>query len=222
MDRLMKVLFVALLVKPLVFVALGLNVLNRERLPKKGPAIVAANHNSHLDVLVLLALFPLSMVHRVRPVAAADYFLSNPLLSWFSRRVLNIIPLQRKVDKAHTANLLDQCQQALDSGEILIIFPEGSRGIPERMGRIKKGIYRLVENRENCPVYPVVMRGLGRALPRGTARLVPFNVDVVVGDRIEKFATSRAFVDTMETRYQVLTTYCLTSMSSDSEDPTAD
>lgn len=221
MDRLMKVLFVALLVKPLVFVALGLNVLNREELPKNGPAIVAANHNSHLDVMVLLALFPLSMVHRVRPVAAADYFLSNPVLSWFSRRVLNIIPLQRKVDKAHSAHLLDQCQQALDNGEILIIFPEGSRGLPERMGRLKKGIYRLVAERDNCPVFPVVMRGLGRALPRGTARLVPFNVDVVIGEGINEFADSRTFIDTMEARYKELATFCLTSIASD-EDQAAD
>lgn len=72
--RIFKFLFVLLLVKPLVFIGLGLNIINRKNLPANGPIVVAANHNSHLDTLVLLALFPINMVHKVRPVAAADYF----------------------------------------------------------------------------------------------------------------------------------------------------
>ena len=75
MSRVLKVVFFALFVKPLVFVGLGLNIINRERLPAIGPAVIAANHNSHLDTLVLVSLFPLSQIHLVRPVAAADYFL---------------------------------------------------------------------------------------------------------------------------------------------------
>lgn len=211
MDRLLKVLFVALLIRPLVFVALGLNIINRQGLPKQGPAIIAANHNSHLDVMVLLALFPLAAVHRVRPVAAADYFLSNRWLAWFSLHVLNIIPLRRQVDREHSAHLLDQCCEALDRSEILIIFPEGSRGQPEQMGRIKKGIYRLVQDRDDCPVYPIVMRGLGRSLPRGTARFVPFNCDVVIGEGITHFDGPVEFLQQMKNAYDELKIFCITA-----------
>ncbi len=75
--KLFKYVFVLLLVKPLVFVALGLNIIQRQNLPEKGPVVIAANHNSHLDTLVLLALFPISIIHKIRPVAAADYFFKN-------------------------------------------------------------------------------------------------------------------------------------------------
>ncbi len=214
-DRFLKITFVALLVRPLVFIWLGLNLVNRQSLPTKGPAIIAANHNSHLDVMVLLALFPLRDLHRIRPVAAADYFLSNRALTWFSRHVLDIIPLDRQVDRQNSALLLNQCQQALDRGEILIIFPEGSRGQPEVMGRIKKGIYRLVCERNDCAVYPVILRGLGRALPRGAARFVPFNVDVVIGEGLSDFANPQAFVQRMQQAYATLAELCITSNCAD-------
>ena len=75
--RVLKVLFFGIVIRPLVLIALGLNVVNRQLLPRSGPAIVAANHNSHLDTLVLMSLFPLLKLHQIRPVAAADYFLSK-------------------------------------------------------------------------------------------------------------------------------------------------
>jgi len=209
MSRYLKVLFFALLVRPLVLIGLGLNVVRRENLPRRGPAVIAANHNSHLDTLVLMSLFPLAMVHRVRPVAAADYFLATRFRAWFSQNVIGIIPFDRS-GGASLDSLFDTCRSALDQGDILILFPEGSRGEPERMGRIRKGICYLLEGHEHVPVVPVVMHGLGRALPRGEALFVPFNCDVVIGEEMKVGGKATEFVRRLGETYEELFSHCLT------------
>jgi 1-acyl-sn-glycerol-3-phosphate acyltransferase len=209
MNRFLKVLFFALIVRPLVLVGLGLNIINRKDLPASGPAVIAANHNSHLDTLVLMSLFPLARLHRVRPVAAADYFLSSRFRAWFSQSVIGIIPLDR-TGGTDTDVLFETCRQALDRNEILILFPEGTRGDPEHMSRVRKGICHLLKGREQTPVTPVVMHGLGRALPRGEALFVPFNCDVVIGEPTRIEGKSSQFVKQLTETYDELFGHCLT------------
>ena len=126
MYRILKILFFAIVVRPLVLIGLGLNIVNRRALPKHGPAVIAANHNSHLDTIVLMSLFPLKQIHRVRPVAAADYFLSNRWIAWFSLNIMGIIPLDRS-GGADLDILFETCREALERNEIVILFPEGTR-----------------------------------------------------------------------------------------------
>jgi len=209
MYRILKILFFAIVVRPLVLIGLGLNIVNRRALPKHGPAVIAANHNSHLDTNVLMSLFPLKQIHRVRPLAAADYFLSNRWIAWFSLNIMGIIPLDRS-GGADLDILFETCREALDRNEIVILFPEGTRGEPEQMGRVRKGICHLLKEREHVPVVPVVMHGLGRALPRGEALFVPFNCDVVVGEPTHVRGRSSAFVKQLCETYDELFKQCLT------------
>jgi 1-acyl-sn-glycerol-3-phosphate acyltransferase len=209
MNRLLKILLFALLIKPLVFIVLGLNLRGREKLPLTGPAIIAANHNSHLDALVLMSLYPLHLVHKVRPVAAADYFLRNRFIAWFSLHCMGIIPFSRcgQVDKQA---LFTDCHAALDNDEILILFPEGSRGDPEKMSKIKKGLFYLVKDRTDTQITPVVMYGLGRALPRGEGLFVPFNCDVVIGEVLQRFPSAKEFNENLANVFTQLFADCLT------------
>ncbi|MBT5231611.1 MAG: 1-acyl-sn-glycerol-3-phosphate acyltransferase [Methylococcales bacterium] len=204
-----KILFFALIVKPFVFLMLGLNVRGRENLPLKGPAVLAGNHNSHLDTIVLMSLYPLKDIRRIRPVAAADYFYKNKWVGWFADHCIGIIPLDRS-GKADRSQLFQGCHKALDNGDVLLLFPEGSRGVPEKMSSVKKGVFYLVKDRTDTKITPVVLHGLGSALPRNEALFVPFNCDVVIGEHFELRDEVSDSVKALTDVYTTLFTYCLT------------
>lgn len=199
MARILQFLFFALIVRPIILVVIGLNVRRQKELPQEGPAIIVANHNSHLDTVVLMTLLPLDKLRKIRPVAAADYFLKNKLLAWFSQEIMGIIPLNRTAVGAPLDERLKGVFEALDRGEILILFPEGSRGEPEKMAKFKSGVAYIVEKYPGTPVYPVFLHGLGKSLPKGEAILVPFFCDVLIGDKLFWNGNSRAFMEQLET-----------------------
>jgi 1-acyl-sn-glycerol-3-phosphate acyltransferase len=198
----LRILFVVLVAWPVVLVLIGINVRHRERLPRRGPAIIAANHNSHLDTLTLLTLFRLGTVSRVRPVAAADYFMSNPLLAWFSTNCVGILPIRRRQETpgAVPEDPLAGCREALARGEILLIFPEGTRGEPEVMAPLKSGVARLAESFPEVPVVPVYMHGLGRSMPRGSFIPVPVFCDVYIGRPLAWTGDHEAFMQQLQER----------------------
>jgi 1-acyl-sn-glycerol-3-phosphate acyltransferase len=201
---LLKYIFFLTIVRPLLSVILGLNVRHRERLPVQGPAILVANHNSHLDSLALMSLLPLRLLPKVRPVAAADYFLQGRVRSWISRHMIGIIPLQRQADGQSFDERLAGVYEALDGGDILILFPEGSRGAPERLSRFKSGIAYVAQRYAHVPIVPIFMHGFGKALPKGEAILVPFFCDVIVGQAMPRAMDPAAFMQTLEARMRDL------------------
>lgn len=198
----LKLLFFLLVVRPLTYVVLGLNVSHFGRLPRSGPAIIVANHNSHLDTLVLMSLLPMRLLRRVRPVAAADYFLCNRLAAWFAMEVIGILPLSR----THTrSNPLAGCFEALKAGDILILFPEGSRGEPEKMqGELKQGVRLIAKKFPDTPVHPVFLHGLGKSLPKGEGLLVPLFCDVIVGEAMTYRNNAEAFMETLRASLESL------------------
>jgi 1-acyl-sn-glycerol-3-phosphate acyltransferase len=145
---------------------------------------------------VLMSLFPLTLLPRLRPVAALDYFLRNPAVAWFALNIMGIIPLERKPRRG--SDPLAGCVEALERGDILILFPEGSRGEPESMAQFKSGIAHLLERVPEVPVVPVFLHGLGKALPKGEAVLVPFFCDVFVGEALAWSGDRRAFMQRLD------------------------
>jgi 1-acyl-sn-glycerol-3-phosphate acyltransferase len=203
MASLLRFLFYAVFVRAIALIVLGLNVRHRDRLPGGGPAIIVANHNSHLDTMVLMSLFPLKLLPKLHPVAAADYFLSSGLFSWFNLNVVGILPIKRTVARGEE-NPLAPCNKALADGQMLIVFPEGSRGEPEQLQSFKGGIARLAESNPAVPVVPVFLHGLGKALPKGEALLVPFFCDIFVGEPLAWSGDRRGYMRLLDERMKQL------------------
>lgn len=178
----MKNILFALLVRPVILFVLGLNIRRKHKLPDKGPCVIIANHNSHLDTLVLMSLFRGKSFAKVRPVAAGDYFMKNKFLAFFSTKVMNIIPIERKMTRDFRG-MFKPVLEALDDGGIIILFPEGSRGEAEQLSKYKSGIYYLMREKPKVPIVPLFIHGLGKALPKGSFVFVPFFVDIFVGDK---------------------------------------
>lgn len=190
-------------VRVFILALLGLNVRRKHLLPAQGPAIVVANHNSHLDTLVLISLFSLRMLPKIRPVAAADHFLRNRFMAWFSTRIIGIISVDRNAaDKSRDP--LQACYEALDREEILVLFPEGTRGEPEKLSPFKKGISWIAERYPQVPVIPVFMHGLGKAFPKDDFLFVPFFCDVFVGDSVPYQGNKDTFMILLSGRFQAL------------------
>lgn len=207
-NQTLRLFFFVVIVRPIVKLVIGLNFRNRPKLPTEGPAIIVANHNSHLDTMVLMSLMPIRLLKQVQPVAAADYFLSNPIKAWFATKIIGILPIarQRQVDQV-TGDICDplkDCKDALAKGKILIFFPEGSRGDPESMSDFKFGIAKLASECPEVPVHPIYMHGLGKALPKGQFILVPFFCDVAFNTPLYFSGDKQAFHELLKTTFAQL------------------
>lgn len=186
--HLLQVVFFALVVAPFMALFIGLRVRGRQHLAAPGPFVLVANHSSHLDTVSLLYLFPLTRLHRIRPVAAADYFERTALRSWFSRTFFNILPIAR-LKAERTVHPIDAMLEALRAGDSLILFPEGTRQLDGAMGPFKPGVAHLLEAMPGLPIVPALLVNMGRSLPKGEFLPVPFLCEIRIGEPMSPTGT---------------------------------
>jgi 1-acyl-sn-glycerol-3-phosphate acyltransferase len=196
MNQILRIAFFAFIVRPLMMIVLGTNVRRSELLPTSGPAIIVANHNSHLDVFALMNVLGLKRLQIVRPVAAADYFMTRRLRRWFATRIVGIIPIDRsKIRREKGKHPLDPISEVLEANGIVLLFPEGTRGEPEKMDEFQSGVAHIARRHPDIPITPVFMHGLGKALPKGEALLVPFFCDMFVGKPLDSQLKKRELMN---------------------------
>ena len=141
--------------------------------PAPRQRIYFANHGSHLDTILLWAALPSHLRAVTHPVAAADYWGKGRLKRYVALKVLNAVLIERQGAKRSEGGPLAPLKAALEAGESLIIFPEGTRVAQRLPGPFKSGLYHLAEDFPNVELVPVYLDNLSRAFPKGSFFPVP-------------------------------------------------
>jgi 1-acyl-sn-glycerol-3-phosphate acyltransferase len=169
---------IASVLAALVRLALGAAVGFQTELEPSRQRVFVANHSSHLDTLLVWASLPTRLRTRTRPVAAADYWGRSALRRFLAGRLLRAVLIDRK-GGARAA--FERMQAALEAGDSLLLFPEGTRGRSDVPEEFKSGIYHLCAARPELEVVPVYLENLNRILPKGEFLPVPLLARIVFG-----------------------------------------
>ena len=180
-DALVDVLrtLVAVIIRGLLRIYCRFEIIGREHLPNDGESFVlVANHSSHLDSVCLLAALPLRRLQRAFPVAAEDYFFRSLPRTWFATVVMNALPFARQM---RVRESLAICAQLLaQPGNVLVIFPEGTRSRSGATQAFKPGIGALLAE-GGATVLPCYVEGAFRAWPKGRRLPRPRKVRLMIG-----------------------------------------
>lgn len=179
----MKHLLLILIYKglmPLFLKLIGVRTAPKNYLKSSAQYIIVANHNSHIDTMALMSSIPAKDLKRTHPVAAATYFGKNSWLAVLSKLFVNTILIKRS-EEGGESTALDVLDHYLSKGHSLIIFPEGSRGEPEKMQAFRKGIGVLLQRNPHIPFIPVYIQGTGKILPKGECLIVPYDAQLIFG-----------------------------------------
>lgn len=145
--------------------------------------IYFANHTSHLDFVLLWSSLPARLRRKARPVAAKDYWCRGPL----RRFVIHCVFRGVLVERAHfdrEASPLQPMLDALDVGDSLILFPEGTRGPGPEVQPFKAGVFHLVQVRPHVELVPVWIQNSYRVMPRGFWFPVPLLCSITFGEPV--------------------------------------
>jgi 1-acyl-sn-glycerol-3-phosphate acyltransferase len=142
---------------PILRVTFRIRVEGRKHIPRKGAAILASNHLSALDHIVLPAVTRRTIIN----ISKAEHF-DKPLKAWFFRNWGVIRLLRGSGDQA----ALDAARKALRAGNLFAIYPEGTRSMDGKLHKGHTGVARLALELQ-VPVIPVAMVGTFEAKPKG-------------------------------------------------------
>ncbi len=167
--------------------------------PKAEQRIYFANHQSHLDWVLIWAALPRELRATTRPIAARDYWTSTPFKHWITREVFNAVYVSRT--RTDDQDPLEPLVEALRNGDSLVIFPEGTRSNKGEPQAFKSGLYHLAEQFPQVSLIPVWIDNVQRVMPKGEVVPVPilctatFGAPVVLAPGEDK----REFLDRART-----------------------
>ncbi len=157
-------------------------VTGRGHIPREGAAILASNHLSFSDSIFL----PLMIDRPVSFLAKSDYFTGRGIKGWATRvffKGTGQLPIDRSGGKASEASL-NTGLGVLGRGDLLGIYPEGTRSPDGRLYRGRTGIARMALEAK-VPVIPVVMVDTDTMMPIGQRMPNIMRIGVVIGEPLD-------------------------------------
>jgi 1-acyl-sn-glycerol-3-phosphate acyltransferase len=163
--------------------------------PKAEQRIYFANHQSHLDWVLIWAALPRELRVRTRPIAARDYWTATPFKQWLTTEVFNAVYVSRQ--RTDDQDPLEPLVQALHGGDSLVIFPEGTRSNRSEPQIFKSGLYHLAEQFPDVQLIPAWIDNVQRVMPKGEVVPVPILCTVTFGTplKLEPDEDKRVFLD---------------------------
>ena len=147
--------------------------------PKAEQRIYFANHQSHLDWVLIWAALPQELRAQPRPIAARDYWTSTPFKHWITREVFNAVYVNRQ--RTDDQDPLEPLVEALKNGDSLVIFPEGTRSNKGEPQSFKSGLYQLASQFPEVQLIPAWIDNVQRVMPKGEVVPVPILCTVTFG-----------------------------------------
>jgi 1-acyl-sn-glycerol-3-phosphate acyltransferase len=147
--------------------------------PTAEQRIYFANHQSHFDWVLIWAALPKDLRATTRPIAAKDYWTASPFKHWLTREVFNAVYVAR--ERTDEQDPLEPLVEALEHGDSLVIFPEGTRSNKGEPQPFKSGLYNLALQFPQVQLIPAWIDNVQRVMPKGEVVPVPILCTVTFG-----------------------------------------
>jgi 1-acyl-sn-glycerol-3-phosphate acyltransferase len=147
--------------------------------PTAEQRIYFANHQSHLDWVLIWAALPQDLRATTRPIAARDYWTKSRFRHWLTREVFNAVYVSRQ--RTEDEDPLEPLVEVLERGDSLVIFPEGTRNSKGEPLPFKSGLYHLAEQFPHVELIPAWIDNVQRVMPKGEVVPVPILCTVTFG-----------------------------------------
>lgn len=151
--------------------------------PSTAQRVYFANHSSHLDTMTIWSSLDSDLRRVTRPVAAKDYWGKGGIRGLIARDALNVVLIERSGHGEDDP--LAPLYEALDQGDSLIIFPEGTRRYEAEPAAFKSGLYHLSRKYPHIEYIPVYLDNTRRSLPKGALLPLPVSCMATFGAPLE-------------------------------------
>jgi 1-acyl-sn-glycerol-3-phosphate acyltransferase len=149
---------------------------------RPGRTLYFANHSSHADFVLLWAALPPELRATTRPVAGEDYWMKTALRRFVGHDVFRALMIRRTADGRGTG-AVESMAAALEGGDSLIMFPEGTRNTgDELLLPLKSGLHHLAQRGPEVRLVPAWIENLKRVLPKGVIIPIPLACTVRFGE----------------------------------------